>query len=98
MKPLSRSESAVQNDQAIETQRVARSIVNREPELNLKSLHSLSVPTGISRSNENPNVPTEQSDYARRLEVLTVWVLIAVLVVFSCGALYVLWSKASGGW
>jgi len=51
MKPLSRSESAVQNDQAIETRRVARSIVNREPELNLKS---------------------EQSAYARRLEVLTV--------------------------
>ena len=97
MKPLSKSESAVQNDQAIETRRVARSIV-WEPELNLKPLDSLSVPTGISRSNENPNIPTEQSDYARRLEVLTVWVLIAVLVVFSCGALYVLWSKASGGW
>jgi hypothetical protein len=38
MKPLSRNEIAVQNDQAIETRRVARSIVNREPELNLKSL------------------------------------------------------------
>jgi hypothetical protein len=98
MKPLSRTESAVQNDQAIETRRVARSIVDREPELNLKSLDSLSVPAGISRSNENPNVPTEQSDYSRRLEVLTVWVLIAVLVVFSCGALYILWSKASRGW
>jgi hypothetical protein len=98
MKPLSRSESAVQNDQAIETRRVARSIVNPQPELNLKSLESLSVPTDISRSNENPNVPTEQSDYSRRLEVLTVWALIVVLAVLSCGAFYVLWAKAGGDW
>jgi hypothetical protein len=56
---------------------------------------SLSVSTGVSRS--KANAPTERSDYSR-LEVLTLWVLIAVLVVLSCGAFYVLWSKASGGW
>jgi hypothetical protein len=95
MKPLSKSESAMQNDQAIETRRVGRSIANREWELNLRSLDSLSIPTGVSRS--NANVPTEQSDYSR-LEVLTVWVPIAVVVVLSCGSFYVLWSKASGGW
>jgi hypothetical protein len=95
MKPLSRSESAMQNDQAIETRRVALSIANREPELNLKSLDSLSIPTGLSRS--NANVPTEQSYYSPQ-EMQTVWVLIAVLVVLSCGVFYVLWSKASGGW
>ena len=96
MKPLSKSESAMQNDQAIEKWRVARSIANREPELNLKSLESLSIPTAVSRS--HANVPTERSDYSRRLEVLTVWVLIAVLIVLSCGGFYVLWSKVTGGW
>jgi hypothetical protein len=95
MKPLIRSESAMQNDQAIETRRVASSIANREPELNQKSRDFLSIPTGVFRS--NANVRTEQSDYSR-LEVLTLWVLIAVLVVLSCGGFYVLWSKASGGW
>jgi hypothetical protein len=95
MKQRSRSEHAMQNDQAIETRRVARSIANREPELDLKSLDSLSIPTGVSRS--NANAPTEQSDYPR-LEVLTVWVLIAVLVVLSGGGFYVLWSKANGDW
>jgi hypothetical protein len=95
MKTLSRIESAVQNDQAIETRRVARSIAKREPELNLKSLDSLSISTGVSRS--NANVPIGQGDYSR-LEVLTVWVLIAVLVVLSCGVFYVLWSKANGAW
>jgi hypothetical protein len=95
MKTLSRSESAMQNDQAIETRRGARSIANREPELNLKILDTLSVPTGVPRS--NANVPTKQSDYSR-LEVLTVRVLIAVMVVVSCGGFYVLWSKATGGW
>jgi hypothetical protein len=95
MKTLSRSESAMQKDQAIETRRVARSIANREPELNLKSLDTLSIPTGVSRS--NANVPTKQSNYSQ-LEVRTVWVLIAVMVVVSCGVFYVLWSKASGGW
>jgi hypothetical protein len=74
MKPLGRSESAIQNYQAIETRRVAHS---------------------IARS--NVNIPTEQSDYSR-LEVLTVWVLIAVLAVVSCGGFYVLWSKVGGGW
>jgi hypothetical protein len=41
------------------------------------------------------NVPTEHSDYS--LREVTVWVLIAVLVVLSGSALYVLWSKASIG-
>jgi hypothetical protein len=95
MKQLSRSEHAMQNDQAIETRRIAPSIANREPELDLKSLDSLSIPTGVSRSNANAR--TKQSDYSR-LEVLTVWVLIAVLVVLSGGGFYVLWSKANGGW
>ena len=92
MKLLSRSESAMQNGQAIETRRVAPSIANREPKLNLNS-----IPTGVFRPNANANVPTEPSDYPR-LEVVTAWVLLAMLVVLSCGALYVLWSKASGGW
>ena len=95
MKPLSRSESVMQNDKPIETARVARSIANREPEIDLKSLDSLSIPTGVFGS--NTNVSTAQSDYSR-LEVLTVRVLIAVMVVVSCGGFYVLWSKASGGW
>ena len=60
MKPLSRNESAMQNYQAIETRRVARSIAYQEPELNLKSLDSLSIPTGLARS--NAKVPTEPSD------------------------------------
>jgi hypothetical protein len=76
MKPLSRRESAIQNDQAIETRRGA-------------------IPIGVSRS--HANVPTEQRDYSR-LEVLTVWMLIAVLVVLGCGGFYTLWSKVSGGW
>src|ERR1700682_1516291 len=94
MKPLSRRESATQNDQAIESRRVARSIANRDPELNLKLLDSLSIPPGVFRS--NANVPAEHSDYSRR-EVLTAWVLIAVLVVLSCSAFYLLWSKTRGG-
>ena len=96
MKALGGRETAMQIDQAIETRRVARSIANREPELNLKLLDSLSVPTGISRPNENPNVPTEQSDYSRR-EVLKGWVLMAVLIVLSCVAFYALWSKTTVG-
>ena len=95
MKPLRRSESAMQNEQAIEKWRVARSIANREPELNLKLLDSPSIPIGVSRS--NANVPTEQSDYSRR-EVLTVWALLALLAVLSCGAFYVLWARAGGDW
>jgi hypothetical protein len=95
MNPLSRSESAMQNDQAIEARRVAHSIGNREPGLNLKSLDSLSIPTGVFGS--NTNVSTAQSDYSR-LEVRTVGVLIALLAVLCCGGFYVLWSKASGGW
>ena len=95
MKPLSKNEIAIQNDGAIEARRIAPPIASREPKLKLKSLDSRSIPTGASRF--NTNVPREQSDYPR-LEALTVWVLIAVLVVLSCGALYVLWSKASGGW
>jgi hypothetical protein len=79
MKLLSRSESAIENDKPIETPRIARPIANQEPEVDLK-LRSTA------------NVPTEQSDYS--LRDATVWVLIAVLVVLSCGALYALWSKA----
>ena len=37
MKALGRRETAMQIDQAIETRRAARSIVDGEPELNLKS-------------------------------------------------------------
>jgi hypothetical protein len=93
MKPLSRSASAVQNEQAIETRRLVPSIVNRELELNLKSLDSLYSPTGVSQS--KANVPTEQSDYSR-LTAVILWVMIAVLVVVSCDAFYALWSKVSG--
>ena len=92
MKALGRRETAMQIDQAIETRR-AGSIADGEPELNLKSPNSLSIPTRISRS--RANAPIEQSDYSRR-EVLTVWALLALLVVLSCGAFYELWSKASG--
>jgi hypothetical protein len=95
MKPLGRKETAMQIDQAIETRRAARSIADGEPELNLKSPNSLSIPARVSRS--RANVLTEQSDYSR-LEVLTVWVLIVVLAVLSCGAFYVLWAKAGGDW
>jgi len=95
MKALGRSETAMQIDQAIETRRAARSIVDGEPELNLKSPNSLSIPARVSRS--RANVLTEQSDYSR-LEVLTVWVLIVVLAVLSCGAFYVLWAKVGGDW
>ena len=87
MNPITRSQRTIQNDQAIETRRVARAIANREPELN-------SIPTGVPWS--DANVPTERSDYSR-LRLLTVWVLIAVLIVLGCGAFYVLWSKVSGG-
>ena len=93
MKALGRRETAIQIDQAIETRRVARSIADGEPELNLKSPNSLSVPTRVSRS--RADVPIEQSDYSRR-EVLTVWALLALLVMLSCGAFYELWSKAGG--
>jgi len=93
MKAPARSETAMQIDQAIETRRVARSIADGEPELNLKSPNSLSIPTRTSRS--RASVPIEQSDYSRR-EVLTVWALLALLVALSCGAFYELWSKASG--
>jgi len=95
MKALGRKETAMQIDQAIETRRAARSIADGEPELNLKSPNSLSIPARVSRS--RANVLTEQSDYSR-LEVLTVWVLIVVLAVLSCGAFYVLWAKAGGDW
>ena len=95
MKALGRKETAMQIDQAIETRRAARSIADGEPELNLKSPNSLSISARVSRS--RANVLTEQSDYSR-LEVLTVWVLIVVLAVLSCGAFYVLWSKARGVW
>jgi hypothetical protein len=95
MKALGRRETAMQIDQAIETRRAARSIADGEPELNLKSPNSLSIPARVSRS--RANVLTEQSDYSR-LEVLTVWVLIVVLAVLSCGAFYVLWAKAGGDW
>jgi len=95
MKALGRSETAMQIDQAIETRRAARSIADGEPELNLKSPNSFSIPARVSRS--RANVLTEQSDYSR-LEVLTVWVLIVVLAVLSCGAFYVLWAKAGGDW
>ena len=95
MKALGRSETAMQIDQAIETRRAARSIADGEPELNLKSPNSLSISARVSRS--RANVLTEQSDYSR-LEVLTVWVLIVVLAVLSCGAFYVLWAKAGGDW
>jgi hypothetical protein len=95
MKPLSRSKSVMQNDEAIETRRVASSIAIREPELSRKSLDSLSMPTGVSRS--NANVQTEQSDYSR-LGMLIVWLPIAVLVALGCAAFYVLWSRASDGW
>jgi hypothetical protein len=95
MNPVSKNEIAIQNDRASETRRVAPPVANREPELNLKSLDSLFIPTGVSRS--KANAPTERSDYSR-LEVLTIWVLIAVLVVLNCSTFYVLWSKASGGW
>jgi hypothetical protein len=95
MKPFSSSESVMHDDRAIETRRFARSIADREQELNLRSLDSPSNPTGVSRW--NANVPTERSDYSR-LEVQTVWVLIAVLAALSGGALYVLWSRANGGW
>jgi hypothetical protein len=93
MKAPARSETAMQIDQAIETRRVARSIADGEPELNLKSPNSLSIPTRTSRS--RANVPVEHSDYSRR-EVLTGWALLALLVALSCGAFYELWSKASG--
>ena len=93
MKALGRSETAMQIDQAIETRRVARSIADGDPELNLKSPNSLSISTKVSQS--RANVPMEQSDYSRR-EVLTVWALLALLVALSCGAFYELWSKASG--
>jgi hypothetical protein len=95
MKPLSRSEGTMQNDQAIEIRRVARSIAYREPKLTPQLLDSPSVPKRVSRS--HANVQKEQGDYSR-LEVLTVWLLIAVLAVLNCGAFYVLWSKAGGGW
>ncbi|HWO29173.1 MAG TPA: hypothetical protein VNO32_10290 [Candidatus Acidoferrum sp.] len=95
MKALGRKETAMQIDQAIETRRAARSIADGEPELNLKSPNSLSISARVSRS--RANVLTEQSDYSR-LEVLTVWVLIVVLAVLSCGAFYVLWAKAGGDW
>jgi hypothetical protein len=95
MKALGRKETATQIDQAIETRRAARSIADGEPELNLKSPNSLSIPARVSRS--RANVLTEQSDYSR-LEVLTVWVLIVVLAVLSCGAFYVLWAKVGGDW
>ena len=95
MKALGRRETAMQIDQAIETRRAARSIADGEPELNLKSPNSLSISARVSRS--RANVLTEQSDYSR-LEVLTVWVLIVVLAVLSCGAFYVLWAKAGGHW
>ena len=95
MKALGRRETAMQIDQAIETRRAARSIADGEPELNLKSPNSLSISARVSRS--RANVLTEQSDYSR-LEVLTVWVLIVVLAVLSCGAFYVLWAKAGGDW
>jgi hypothetical protein len=93
MEALGRRETAMQSDHAIETRRVARSIADGEPELNLKSPNSLSISTKVSRS--RANVPIEQSDYSRR-EVLTVWALLALLVALSCGAFYELWSKASG--
>jgi hypothetical protein len=95
MKALGRKETAMQIDQAIETRRAARSIADGEPELNMKAPNSLSIPARVSRS--RANVLTEQSDYSR-LEVLTVWVLIVVLAVLSCGAFYVLWAKAGGDW
>ncbi len=95
MKALGRKETAMQIDQAIETRRAARSIADGEPELNLKSPNSLSISARVSQS--RANVLTEQSDYSR-LEVLTVWVLIVVLAVLSCGAFYVLWAKAGGDW
>jgi len=95
MKALGRKETAMQIDQAIETRRAARSIADGEPELNLKSPNSLSISAMVSRS--RANVLTEQSDYSR-LEVLTVWVLIVVLAVLSCGAFYVLWARAGGDW
>jgi len=95
MKALGRKETAMQIDQAIETRRAARSIADGEPELNLKSPNSLSISARVFRS--RANVLTEQSDYSR-LEVLTVWVLIVVLAVLSCGAFYVLWAKAGGDW
>jgi len=95
MKALGRKETAMQIDQAIETRRAARSIADGEPELNLKSPNSLSIFARVSRS--RANVLTEQSDYSR-LEVLTVWVLIVVLAVLSCGAFYVLWANAGGDW
>ena len=95
MKALGRKETAMQIDQAIETRRAARSIADGEPELNLKSPNSLSISARVSRS--RANVLTEQSDYSR-LEVLTVWVLIVVLAVLSCGAFYVLWARAGGDW
>jgi hypothetical protein len=95
MKALGRRETAMQIDQAIETRRAARSIADGEPELNLKLPNSLSIPARVFRS--RANVLTEQSEYSR-LEVLTVWVLIVVLAVLSCGAFYVLWAKAGGDW
>jgi hypothetical protein len=63
MKALGRRETAMQIDQAIETRRAARSIADGEPELNLKSPNSLSIPARVSRS--RANVLTEQSDYSR---------------------------------
>jgi hypothetical protein len=62
MKPLRRRESAMQNDHAIEIGRVAPSIANRKPKLNLKSLNSLSIPIGVSPSNAKG--PTEHNDYS----------------------------------
>ena len=94
MKALGRKETAMQIDQ-VETRRAARSIADGEPELNLKSPNSLSISARVSRS--RANVLTEQSDNSR-LEVLTVWVLIVVLAVLSCGAFYVLWARAGGDW
>ena len=95
MKALGRKETAMQIDQAIETRRAARSIADGEPELNLKSPNSLSISARVSRS--RANVLTEQDDYSR-LQVTTVWVLMALLAVLSCAGFYVLWSKASRGW
>jgi hypothetical protein len=58
----------------------------------LKLLDSFSTLTGVSRP--SATAPIEQSD--SRLAMRIVWVLIAVLVALSCGALYALWSQANG--
>jgi hypothetical protein len=89
------SESATQNDQATETGQITRSITNLQPELNLTLLDSLSLPTAVSPS--NANVPNEQCDYPPR-EMVTVWVLIAMLAVLNCCGFYALWSKGTGAW